>query len=61
MNIFTKIKNAMAAMDADCEKNNKPYNILVSIIFKIMPGADIINELSNSGFRVDQLPRNPYA
>ena len=59
--LFTKIKNSIAAMDADCEKNGKPYNILVSIIFKIMPGDNIINSLSKAGFRVDHLPRNPYA
>lgn len=31
--LFTKIKNTIAAMDAECEKNNNTYNILVSIIF----------------------------
>jgi ubiquinone/menaquinone biosynthesis C-methylase UbiE len=59
--LFTNIKTAIAAMDTDCEKNNKPYNILVSIIFKIIPSENIIHELSKAGFRVDLLPRNPYA
>ena len=59
--LFTKIKNTIAAMDDECEKNKRPYNILVSVIFKIMPSENIIYELSKAGFRVDRLPRNPYA
>lgn len=59
--LFNQIKNAIAAMDADCEKSNKPYNILVSVIFKITPAENIMNELHCAGFKVDRLPRNPYA
>ena len=59
--LFAKIKKAISVMNDDCEKNGKPYNILVSIIFKIMPGENVFNELRNSGFRVDLLPRNPFA
>ena len=58
--LFNKIKNAIAAMDDDCKKNNKPYNILVSIIFKINLSENIWKELGNAGFKVEQLPRNPY-
>jgi ubiquinone/menaquinone biosynthesis C-methylase UbiE len=58
--LFNKVKNAIADMDADCEQNNKPYNILVSIIFKVIPPEKLINELTLAGFRVDLLPRNPY-
>ena len=59
--LFNKIKTAIVSMNTDCEKNGKPYNILVSMIFKTMPPENTLEELRNSGFRVNQLPRNPYA
>ncbi|MEO6328710.1 MAG: methyltransferase domain-containing protein [Ginsengibacter sp.] len=58
--LFNKIKTAIAYMDADCKRNDKPYNILVSIIFKTMPEAPILDGLNSSMFKVYKLSRNPY-
>ncbi len=58
--LFTKIKNAIATADAFCEKNGRPYNILVSIIFKVSPNEAVLRQLAAIGFILENLPRNPY-
>ncbi|HSS95424.1 MAG TPA: methyltransferase domain-containing protein [Terriglobales bacterium] len=39
----------------------KPAGVLAVIIFKIAPASALIDDLARKGFRVTQLPRNPYA
>lgn len=58
--LFESIKKGIAAMDEDCKKYERPHNILVSIIFKVMPGENVLDELKGTGFMVKKLPRNPY-
>ena len=48
-------------MDELCINYGRPYNILVSVIFKTMPEELLLKKLETAGFRVDKLSRNPYA
>lgn len=59
--LFKKIEKAIFDAYAECTNNGKPYNILVSIIFKSQPDEATAGDLRLSGFRVNYLPRNPYA
>ena len=58
---FHKIKMGIREMDELCINYGRPYNILVSVIFKTMPEELLLKKLETAGFRVDKLSRNPYA
>jgi len=58
--LFDKVKAGIRDMDTLCEKTGRSYNILVSVVFKVMPQQPVIKKLEAAGFRVDKLTRNPY-
>lgn len=58
--LFNKLKNAISEMDNNCIVENKNYNILVSVIFKVIPNENTLIELEKAGFKVKKLERNPY-
>jgi len=59
--LFDKVKAGIREMDILCEKTGRPYNILVSVVFKVMPQDSMIKKMEAAGFRIERLSRNPYA
>ncbi len=37
-----------------------PYNTLISVIFKEMPSEKMLSEMKKEGYKIIQLPKNPY-
>lgn len=58
--VFHRIKSGIEQADKACANQSSDYNLLVSIIFKVMPGEKTITELSAIGFDIKKLGTNPY-
>jgi len=58
--LFKKIKNKISDRDRLCKFGLSFYSGIFGIIFKETPSKQLINDLIEYGFEVDQLPENPY-
>ncbi len=58
--LFKKIKEEIEKIDKFSDENHRPYALLTAIIFKEQPDQKTCNDLSDQGFKVINLPRNPY-
>ena len=52
--VFVALKNVLSTL------NLLPWGLITIVIFKTSPSYDILEQLSQGGFSVNQLPRNPY-
>lgn len=59
--VFRKFKAGLKKMDRTCRMGLLPYNKMNAVIFKIEPPSELLDQLKKIGFRIVQLPRNPYA
>jgi len=56
----SKITREINIKNALCKLGVINYNLLASIIFKVVPSKDILQQLIKEGYEIVQLPNNPY-
>lgn len=60
LSILKKLKRKLFFLNVLCKLHLIPYNTLTSIIFKEMPGKDMLKQLKEEGYSIIELPPNPY-
>lgn len=59
--LFRKIKRRIAFSNLLSRLRLNPYRLMCAIIFKIEPDVILKNKLREKGYRVIDLPKNPYS
>ncbi len=55
-----KVKGRMTIANFLCKLGLMDYGLLAAVIFKLAPSEEMLRRLSEQGYEVRRLPRNPY-
>jgi ubiquinone/menaquinone biosynthesis C-methylase UbiE len=58
--LFNKVKKEIQMTDLKCQIGSKSYEHIVIVIFKSMPSENLKKQMKISGFKIIDLPVNPY-
>jgi SAM-dependent methyltransferase len=58
--IFREIRNTIAAIDALCAEGRAKHRLLMAVLFKVEPSAEIRRDFERRGWLIRDLERNPH-